>query len=106
MCVGIPMRVLSSADGMAECEGRGERRRVRMALVGEVPVGEQVLVFLDSAIERLDAARAAEIEAALDLLQAALHGEHSSAAPPFSLPSAMDAGSLAALTGAAESAKH
>lgn len=105
MCVGIPMRVISSADGMAECEGRGERRRVRMALVGEVPVGEQVLVFLDSAIERLDAERAAEIEAALDLLQAALHGEQL-ASTPFALPSAMDASSLAALTGTGAAQKH
>ncbi|MFC4253011.1 HypC/HybG/HupF family hydrogenase formation chaperone [Sinimarinibacterium flocculans] len=99
MCIGIPMRVIAAADGWADCEGRGERRRVRTALVGEPQAGDQLLVFIDSAIERLPPGRAAEIDAALDLLQAAMHGEGTNADPGFALPSRMDSDQLAVLTG-------
>jgi hydrogenase expression/formation protein HypC len=36
MCIGIPMQVIESDGRFALCEGRGERRRVQTALVGEI----------------------------------------------------------------------
>ena len=75
MCIGIPMQVLSSEPGHAQCFGRDELRRVRTALVGDVREGEWLLIFLDSAQERLSEQRAQEINATLDLLAAALQGQ-------------------------------
>ncbi|WP_310732431.1 HypC/HybG/HupF family hydrogenase formation chaperone [Rubrivivax gelatinosus] len=81
--------------------GRDRTQPVETALVGEVAPGDWLLVFLDSARERIDAARAAEVDATLDLLEQALGGGHADAAAGFVLPSAMDATQLAALTGGA-----
>lgn len=104
MCIGLPMQVVSVSPGHALCEGRGMSRRVRTALVGEVERGDWLLVFLDSAQERIDAARAAEIGATLDLLQAALAGANGG--EPFgdaffsdaSFAGAQDGGAAAAST--------
>nr|AAA16466.1 hoxL [Cupriavidus necator H16] len=71
MCIGIPMQVMAIEPGYAVCAGRGERRRVSSALVGDCQQGDWLLVFLDSARERIDALRAHEIDATLDMLQAA-----------------------------------
>lgn len=103
MCMGLPMRVEIVEPGWAWVQGRGQRLRVRTALVGEPQAGEWLLVHLDSAIERLDDARAAEVDAALDLVAAAMQGRADEAARTdleFSLPSALSAEQLAALTGA------
>ncbi|WP_372526475.1 HypC/HybG/HupF family hydrogenase formation chaperone [Piscinibacter sp.] len=102
MCIAIPMQVIEAASRHALAQGRGERRRVDTALVGPCAAGDWLLVFMDSARERIDAERAAEIDAALDLLQAGLAGSHDADAPAdpgFALPSAMRADELAALTG-------
>jgi hydrogenase expression/formation protein HypC len=101
MCIGIPMRVLRIEAGHALCVGRGEQRRVRTALVDPVALDDWLLVFLDSARERLDAERAAEIDATLDLLEAAMAGQPSGADVAFELPSRIDKTQLLALTGAA-----
>jgi hydrogenase expression/formation protein HypC len=102
MCVGVPMQVQSVEPGFAWTSGRGERRRVSLALVGDCEPGQWLLVFLDSARERIDAERAREIDAALELLEAAMAGRAPSPddAPSFALPSQLDAAALAALTGA------
>jgi len=90
MCIGIPMRVMAREPGFATCVGRGSTCRVSLALTGDVDVGGWVLVFKDSAVESLSAARAAEVNSALDLLQAALAGEPLPLDDPgFALPSAM-----------------
>lgn len=103
MCIGLPLQVLSVEPGHAWVAGRGEHRRVNTALVdGDGPCrpGDWLLVFLDGARERLSPARAAEINATLDLLGNALAGlQHDSPAQAaFTLPSAMSAEQLAALT--------
>jgi hydrogenase expression/formation protein HypC len=76
MCLGLPMRVVEAGECYALCERRGERRRLDMRLLGPQPPGTWVLAWLDSAREVLDAQRAAEIDAALDALEAVLRGEH------------------------------
>jgi hydrogenase expression/formation protein HypC len=100
MCIGIPMRVISAEDRHALCEGRGERRRIGVALVGDVAPGDWLLVFLDDARERIDAARAAEVNAALDLVQGAMQGAPQPLAEvDFALPSQMSPAQMRALTG-------
>lgn len=98
MCIGIPMQVLRAEPGFATCRGRGETRRVATLLVGDCTPGDWLLVFLGDARGRLDAARAAEVDSALDLLQQALGGAaapDTPDAPGFALPSSMSAADLA-----------
>ena len=101
MCIGIPMQVLDARERRALVSGRGEQREVDTALVGDVAPGEWLLVFLDAARERIDAQRAAEVNAALDLLAGVLGGQSLFADDPgFALPSAMSVHEVAALAGA------
>lgn len=101
MCIGTPMRLLSVQGVQGLAQGRGRRETVDLRLIDAPEAGQWLLVFNGSARERLDHARAVEIDATLDLLQAALAGSAGAAQDPgFELPSAMSAGQLAALTGA------
>lgn len=75
MCIGIPMRAVEVQDGQAWCEGRGERLLVDTRLVDLAAPGTWLLVFHNVAREVLDEARAGDISAALDALEAALRGE-------------------------------
>ena len=99
MCICIPMQVIEADGRFALCEGRGERRRINTALVGDVAPGDWLLVFLDDARERIDAARAAEVNAALDLVLGAMQGADLAVDIDFALPSQMNADQLRALTG-------
>ncbi len=102
MCIAIPMQVDRPEPGHAWVAGRGERRRVSTALVGAVERGDWLLVFLDSARERIDAERAAEVNALLDQVQGALLGDSDPGFDAdFELPSRMHPAALAALTGQA-----
>ncbi len=105
MCIGQPMSVLEAWNGQAMVAGRGRVETVDTRLVGTVAPGDWLLVFQGAAREKLDAQRAAEIEAALDLLEAGLSGDADGAAadPGFALPSAMSAAQLAALAGSPSS---
>ena len=87
MCIGMPMQVTATEPGHAWCEGRGERRRVNTALVGPVAPGDWLLVFLADARERIDADRAAEVNAALDLVLGAMQGLGADGEAGFTLPS-------------------
>ena len=105
MCVGIPMQVDSVEEdglGLALCRGRNGVQKVRTALVGEVKTGDWLLVFIDSAVERIDAQRAAEINDTLSMLEQSLHGELTDAQPAFALPSSMSREALLALSGKAQ----
>jgi hydrogenase expression/formation protein HypC len=97
MCIGLPMQVLSVSPGFAHVLGRGERQRVNTALIDPPAVGDWLLVFIDTAREHLDAARAAEINATLDLVEASLRGEPADAEAGFVLPSSMSTRQLAPL---------
>lgn len=104
MCIGIPLKVFRIEPGHAWVAGRGEVKRVDTALVGDCAEGDWLLVFLDAARERIDARRAAEVNAVLDLVQGAMNGDAAFADdrvddPGFALPSRMDPTALAALTG-------
>jgi hydrogenase expression/formation protein HypC len=102
MCIGIPMQVVRASERRALVEGRGEYREVDTALVGEVAAGDWLLIFLDAARERIDAQRASEVNAALDLLAGALGGDFAFGDDPgFALPSALSADEVAALAGVA-----
>ena len=93
MCIGIPMQVTSVIPGFANVAGRSETRRVGTRLIDDVAPGQWLLVFLDDAREAITPERAAEVNATLDLLAAAM-GQGASPAlpddPGFALPSAMN----------------
>jgi hydrogenase expression/formation protein HypC len=102
MCIGLPMRTLEAGAFDALVSGRGRVERVDTRLVGPAEPGQWLLVFQGAARERLDAARAAEIDTALDLLEAGLAGDvaRASGEPGFALPSALSTEQLRSLTGA------
>jgi hydrogenase expression/formation protein HypC len=75
MCITIPMQIVRTEPGMAWCQGRGEERRVDMSLIGDQPVGQWVLVFLDSARDVVDETTALQITRALDAVEAVMRGE-------------------------------
>lgn len=93
------MQVTATEPGHAWCEGRGERRRVNTALVGPVEPGDWLLVFLGDARERIDADRAAEVNAALDLVLGAMQGQGADGEAGFTLPSQMTVEQLRRLSG-------
>lgn len=93
------MQVTATEPGHAWCEGRGERRRVNTALVGPVEPGDWLLVFLGDARERIDADRAAEVNAALDLVLGAMQGQGADGEAGFTLPSQMTTEQLRRLSG-------
>lgn len=101
MCIGNPMFVIEVERGLATVAAGGRVERVDTRLVGEVSPGDWLLIFQGAARERLTPERAEEIASALELLEAAMRGDVDAAAadPGFVLPSAMDAATLAALTG-------
>jgi hydrogenase expression/formation protein HypC len=74
MCLGIPMQVVEVRDGMAICEGMGERRDINMQLVGDQPAGTWVLTFLDTAREVLTEEDAASISDAVMAVNLVMQG--------------------------------
>jgi hydrogenase assembly chaperone HypC/HupF len=77
MCVGVPMRVVSLEGAVALCEGRGRRESIDVALVGQLAVGAFVLAHQGRAVRAMTPDEAAQTNAALDALDAALAGERS-----------------------------
>jgi hydrogenase expression/formation protein HypC len=75
MCLAIPMRVVSGGEFAAWCEGRGERRRIDLSLVGAQREGTWVVAFRDVARQVLSEEEANALNLALDGLEAALRGE-------------------------------
>ncbi|CAN0626127.1 Hydrogenase expression/formation protein HoxL [Burkholderia multivorans] len=106
MCIGLPMQVVDAHDRHAWCVSRGERRRIDTTLVGPCAPGDWLLVFLDAARERLDADRAAEIDATLALIESACAGDPAAAGAnaAFALPSALGIEELTRLVGGTQPA--
>jgi len=75
MCIGLPMQVVECREGVAICEGMGERRNINMQLIGEQPAGTWVLTFLDTAREVLSAESAAQISDAVRAVNLVMQGE-------------------------------
>uniref|UniRef100_A0A7C2E2Y0 HypC/HybG/HupF family hydrogenase formation chaperone n=1 Tax=Ammonifex degensii TaxID=42838 RepID=A0A7C2E2Y0_9THEO len=62
MCLGVPGKIVavSPEDNTAVIETFGIRQRINTLLVGEVDVGEYVVVHTGYAIERIDMEEALE----------------------------------------------
>lgn len=75
MCIGVPMRVMTLAAGVAICEGRGRRESINVLLVGDIEPGSWVLTFQGSALRSMSAEEAARTDAALDVLEALMAGD-------------------------------
>jgi hydrogenase expression/formation protein HypC len=75
MCIGTPMKIVSSANGVGIAEGRGQRERLNLMMVGDVAPGTWVLAFQGTALRVLSDQEAAQTDAALDALAAVLAGE-------------------------------
>lgn len=75
MCIGLPMQVIAIEPGHAICVGMGETRRVDTWLIDEPSAGDWLLVFVDSAREKLDPERAHQIGDALHAASLAVAGE-------------------------------
>ncbi len=81
MCLAVPLRVIALlGEDWAEAEVGGVVSRVSIALIGEVNVGDYLIVHAGFAITRLDVEEAektlalfAEISAHLAEFQHALH---------------------------------
>ena len=76
MCIGVPMQVVvpDGTGTFALCESRGQRKRLDMLLLGELPVGAWVLEFHGVARRVLSTDEAAQTLAALAALDAVLNG--------------------------------
>jgi hydrogenase expression/formation protein HypC len=75
MCIGTPMQITSTDEGVAVCEGRGRSERIDLALVGAQSPGTWILAYQGSAVRTLTPVEAAQTSAALDALAAVLAGE-------------------------------
>lgn len=75
MCIATPMRVIALDGAWAWCDADGRSERVDMRLVGTPAPGSWVLVFLGTAREIVDEARAMQTRNALQALRAAAAGE-------------------------------
>ncbi len=69
------MQVLELLDGMAVCEGMGERREINMQLVGDQPPGTWVLTFLDTAREVISEERAHQVSDAIQAINLVMQGQ-------------------------------
>ena len=65
MCIALPMRVVESDGFTALCERAGRTRRVNTMLVGEVPPGTILSVFIDQALRTMTEEEAEETDRAL-----------------------------------------
>ncbi len=85
MCIGVPMQI-ESGDGVTAlgvahaADGRSDRQRLDMLIVGPQPPGTWVLAFHGAARRVLDPREAQQLRDALAALQVALAGEADAAA--------------------------
>jgi hydrogenase expression/formation protein HypC len=60
MCLAIPSKIVEINDGMATIDVDGVQRSASLMLMEDVSVGDFVIVHAGFAIQKLDAAAAAE----------------------------------------------
>jgi hydrogenase expression/formation protein HypC len=60
MCLAIPSKIVEINDGMATIDVDGVQRSASLMLMEDVVVGDFVIVHAGFAIQKLDAAAAAE----------------------------------------------
>ena len=65
MCLGIPMKILTKFGERAVVASGGAKREISITLIGDVKVGDYVIVHAGFAIEKLDEKRAKETLAIL-----------------------------------------
>ena len=70
MCLAVPAKVVEINDQLASVEVNGVRRAASLMLLPEAAVGDYVLVHAGFAMQIVDHAEAARIEA----LRAEMHG--------------------------------
>ena len=70
MCLAVPAKVVDIQDQLASVELNGVRRAASLMLLPEAAVGDYVLVHAGFAMQIVDHAEAARIEA----LRAEMHG--------------------------------
>ncbi|MDR3552603.1 MAG: HypC/HybG/HupF family hydrogenase formation chaperone [Clostridia bacterium] len=70
MCVGVPARVESIADGMASVDAMGVRRSISVELLDRVAVGDYVMIHAGIAIARITAQEADETRELLEEINA------------------------------------
>ncbi len=74
MCIGVPMRIVQVADGMAVAERAGTRSTINVMLLDDLSPGTWVLAFQGSAVKLLSREEAEQTDAALEALTAAANG--------------------------------
>lgn len=74
MCIALPMRVVESDGFTALCERAGRTRHVNTMLVGEVPPGTILSVFIDQALRTMTEEEAEETDRALGALADVMSG--------------------------------
>lgn len=74
MCFGLPMRIVRANGLIALCEGEGRTETVSLALTGDLPAGDYVLVHLGTALRALSESEAADISNAIRAVEAAVDG--------------------------------
>lgn len=76
MCLGIPMKVIERSGDDAVAEAGGIKKKVRLDLLGDVNVGDYVLIHTGFAIEKLDTEEALEtLELIKQVYRAGMTGE-------------------------------
>ena len=74
MCIGIPMRVVTGGEFVAQCERHGTISPISLMLVGPQEPGTYLLTHLGTAMRVLDAEEARAIDDALTGLAEAVEG--------------------------------
>ena len=75
MCIGVPMQVQSCDGTSALCISDKGLEAVDISLVGEQPKDTWLLVFLGAAREVISQERAAQVQQALQAMDAVMKGE-------------------------------
>ncbi len=60
MCLAVPMKIESIADGIATVDMGGTKRDVSIAFIEDPSIGEYILVHAGFAIQKIDEKEAAE----------------------------------------------